>query len=117
MTIRQPDEAFMHKSFVTTVPTPRGRAGDSHGNEQGFDQSFAMAMRGKYPGFALYKPKGPQGARWRSGRASDSESRGPGFDPHKRHRVVSLSKTHLLPPYSTGKPRKRLVRPDRLKNC
>ena len=30
----------------------------------------------------------------RSGRASDSESRGPGFDPHKRHRVVSLSKTH-----------------------
>ena len=35
-----------------------------------------------------------KGARWRSGRASDSESRGPGFDPHKRHRVVSLSKTH-----------------------
>ena len=34
-------------------------------------------------------PKG-----WRSGRASDSESRGPGFDPHKRHRVVSLSNTH-----------------------
>ena len=23
-----------------------------------------------------------------------SESRGPGFDPHKHHRVVSLSKTH-----------------------
>ena len=34
------------------------------------------------------------GARWRSGRALDSESRGPGFDPHKRHRVVPLSKTH-----------------------
>ena len=30
----------------------------------------------------------------RSGRASDSESGGPGFDPHRRHRVVSLSKTH-----------------------
>ena len=30
--------------------------------------------------------------RWPSGRASDSESRGPGFDPHKGHRVVSLSK-------------------------
>ena len=29
-----------------------------------------------------------------SGRASNSEPRGPGFDPHKRHRVVSLSKTH-----------------------
>ena len=33
------------------------------------------------------------GARWRSGRASDSESRGPGFDPHRRNSVVSLSKT------------------------
>ena len=30
--------------------------------------------------------------RWCSGRASDSESRGPGLDPHMRHRVVSLSK-------------------------
>ena len=29
---------------------------------------------------------------WRSGRASDSESRDPGFDPHWRHCVVSLSK-------------------------
>ena len=35
-----------------------------------------------------------KGVRWRSGRASDSESRGPGFDPHRRHHVVSLSKTH-----------------------
>ena len=26
--------------------------------------------------------------------ASDSESRGPEFDPHWRHRVVSLSKAH-----------------------
>ena len=34
------------------------------------------------------------GARWHSGRASHSESRGPELDPHKRHRVVSLSKTH-----------------------
>ena len=34
------------------------------------------------------------GARWRSGRASDSESIGPVFDPHRRHRVVSLCKTH-----------------------
>ena len=31
--------------------------------------------------------------RRRKDRASDSESRGPGFDLHKRHRVVSLSKT------------------------
>ena len=35
-----------------------------------------------------------EGAWWRSGRASDSESRGPGFDPHRRRHVVSLSKTH-----------------------
>ena len=35
-----------------------------------------------------------KGAQWRSGRASDSKSRGPEFDPHKRHRGVSLSKTH-----------------------
>ena len=35
-----------------------------------------------------------KGARWRKGRASGSESRGPGFDPHRRHRVASLSKTH-----------------------
>ena len=43
------------------------------------------------------------GARWRSGRASDSESRGHGFDPHKRHRVVSLSKLqYWLNPGSVG---------------
>ena len=36
------------------VPQPRGRAGDSRGNEWGFDQSFAAAVRRKYPGFALY---------------------------------------------------------------
>ena len=35
-----------------------------------------------------------EGARWRSGSASDSESRGSGFDPHRRHHVVSLSMTH-----------------------
>ena len=29
-----------------------------------------------------------------AGRASHSKSRGPGFDPYKRHCVVSLSKTH-----------------------
>ena len=35
-----------------------------------------------------------RGARWRSGRASDSESKGPWFDSHRRHRVMSLCKTH-----------------------
>ena len=28
------------------------------------------------------------------GRASDYESKGPGFDPHTGHHVVSMSKTH-----------------------
>ena len=38
-------------------PSP-GRAGDSRGNERGFDKSFATTVRGKYLGFALYRPKG-----------------------------------------------------------
>ena len=39
--------------------------------------------------FKQYRERGA-----RSGRASNSEVRGPGFDPHKRHRVVSLGKTN-----------------------
>ena len=38
---------------------PRARAGDSRGNERGFDKSFATAVRRKYLGFALYRQKGP----------------------------------------------------------
>ena len=41
---------IMHQSFVTG-----GRAGDSSGNEVGFDQSFATTVRGTYPEFALYR--------------------------------------------------------------
>ena len=41
------------------------------------------------------------GVGWPCGRASDSESRGPGFDPHMRHHFVSLSKTHFKTPHST----------------
>ena len=52
-----------------------------------------------------------KGVRWRSGRASDSESRGPGFDLHKSHRVVSLSKTQFLPTVLV-KPRKRWLHPN-----
>ena len=29
--------------------------GDSCGNDRAFDQSFAMAVRGKYLGIALYR--------------------------------------------------------------
>ena len=44
-----------------TIPPPQawGRAGDSRGNERGFDYSFATAVRGKYQGFAFYRQKGP----------------------------------------------------------
>ena len=34
------------------------------------------------------------GALWVSGRVLDSRPRGPGFEPHRRHCVMSLSKTH-----------------------
>ena len=34
-------------------PQAKGRAGDKHGNERVFDQSFASAVQGKYPGFAF----------------------------------------------------------------
>ena len=34
------------------------RAADSRGNERGFHQSFATAVQGKYPGYALYRHKG-----------------------------------------------------------
>ena len=51
------------------------------------------------------------GSRWRSGRASNCKSRGPGFDPHKHQHVVSLSKTHELPTVLV-KPRKSWLHPD-----
>ena len=46
--------------------------------------------------FIYYTP--PQfllGTQWLSGRVLDSRLRGRGFEPHLRHCVVSLSKTHL----------------------
>ena len=42
-------------------------------------------------------------AQWLSGRVFDSRPRGCGFEPHQRHCVVSLSKTHL-PLLNTGYP-------------
>ena len=33
-----------------------------------------------------------KGVRWPSGRASDSESRGPGFDPYKTQEAVAPSR-------------------------
>ena len=41
-------------------------------------------------------PLSSRGARWLSGRVSDSGARGPGFETYRR-RVVSLSKTLYSP--------------------
>ena len=51
--------------------------------------------------FVIIKFLGPNctpdgGARWLSGRVSDSGARGPGFETYRR-RVVSLSKTLYSP--------------------
>ena len=34
------------------------------------------------------------GVQWLSGRVLDSRARGRGFEPHRHHCIVSLSKTH-----------------------
>ena len=36
------------------------------------------------------------GAQWLSGRVLESRPKGPRFKPHRRHCVVTLSKTHLF---------------------
>ena len=41
--------------------------------------------------FTITKKKG---AQWLSGRVLASRPKGRGFEPHRRHCVVSLSKTH-----------------------
>ena len=53
----------------------------------------SMGLVIRYLCDVLHDNTGSKGARWPSGRASDSKSRGPGFDPHNGHCVVSLSKT------------------------
>ena len=47
---------------------------------------------GEWVGYSM----GIRGARWLSGRVSDSGARGPGFETYRR-RVVSLSKTLYSP--------------------
>ena len=45
---------------------------------------------------SLYKSQDTtqEGAQWLSGRVLDSRTKGCRFEPHQRHCVVSLSKTH-----------------------
>ena len=42
-----------------------------------------------------------QGAQWLSGRVLDSRPKGRGFEPHRRHCIVSLSK-NINSSFSTG---------------
>ena len=46
-----------------------------------------------------------EGAQWLSGRVLDSRPRGHGFEPHRRHCVVSLSK-NINPSLVLVQPRK-----------
>ena len=66
----------------------------------------------------LYKdtetPYPPWGAQWLSGRVLDSRPKGRGFEPHRRHCVVSLSK-NINPSLVLVQPRKtRLFITERL---
>ena len=47
----------------------------------------------------------PEGAQWLSGRVLDSRPKGRGFEPHRRHCVVSLSK-NIKPSLVLVQPRK-----------
>ena len=55
---------------------------------------LGRVKQGNYHTHVLYTI--PRGARWLSGRVSDSGARGPGFETYLR-RVVSLSKTLYSP--------------------
>ena len=57
-----------------------------------------------------------RGARWLSGRVSDSGARGPGFETYRR-RVVSLSKTLYSPKVLVNYPGSDGSVPTWLKNC
>ena len=43
--------------------------------------------------YTLFR-RGVEGVQWLSGGVLDWRSKGRGFEPHRRHYVVSLSKTH-----------------------
>ena len=60
------------------------------GNESLFGASGSHDQDGRHAHIWL------RGARWLSGRVSDSGARGPGFETYRR-RVVSLSKTLYSP--------------------
>ena len=64
----------------------------------------------------FFLPKAAGGARWLSGRVSDSGARGRGFETYRR-RVVSLSKTLYSPKVLVNYPGSGGSVPTWLKNC
>ena len=55
--------------------------------------------------FKHCRPNAIEGAQWLSGRVLDSRPKGRGFEPHRRHCVVSLSK-NINPSLVLVQPRK-----------
>ena len=54
----------------------------------------------------MHKSSCHVGAQWLSGRVLDSRPKGRGFEPHRRHCVVSLSKNIKNPSLVLVQPRK-----------
>ena len=83
------------------------------GKEQKHACTFAQSHLILYCSHSQYEPchKKTWGARWLSGRVSDSGARGRGFETYRRH-AVSLSKTLYFPKVLVKFPRKRWLRPD-----
>ena len=75
---------------------------------------FGLARYTHIASFVLTCRK--RGARWLSGRVSDSGARGPGFETYRR-RVVSLSKTLYSPKVLVNYPGSDGSVPIWLKNC
>ena len=75
-----------------------------------FETSKMSDSRDTFYGLISLRPL-PRGARWFSGRATDSGARGRGFDTYLR-RIVSLSKDTFTPRKVLVLPRKRWLRPD-----
>ena len=76
---------------VLRIFAPRGYFRKTHmGRREGLSLSTAYWLN-----YTLYTCD-KRGARWLSGRVSDSGARGPGFETYRR-RVVSLSKTLYSP--------------------
>ena len=57
-----------------------------------YDQRAHLSSLAK--AFAAHIHKIWKGVQWLSDRVLDSRQRGSGFKPHRRHCIVSLSKTH-----------------------